>query len=220
MKTACNSIFRNNIFRMESLFRVLSHQNSRENAHTGCLVALAKFHNASESAVRDCSLLKKAIFWDSFILQHWHNEGSQHASSCPDSHRTKAIFVKSHPNSSGFFSRLTPMRNFLLKYTIMANMSPHLESCQASISKQKYPISIYGRYQIPNLRYRRSVLASISGTICNFDIESMYFDIEVGMLRYRSTQKWKNFDIEGRYFDIEAPDIEDSSISKLFLRYR
>jgi hypothetical protein len=30
--------------------------------HTECLVALAEFHNVSESAVRDCSLLKKAIF--------------------------------------------------------------------------------------------------------------------------------------------------------------
>ncbi len=32
-----------------------------------------------------------------------------------------------------------------------------------------------------------SDLASISGTICNFDIKGLYFYIKVGMLRYRST---------------------------------
>ncbi len=65
-----------------------------------------------------------------------------------------------------------------------------------------------------------SGLAWTSGTICNFDIEGLYFDIEVGMLRYWSTQKWRNIYIQGLYLDIEVPDIKESSILKFKFIYQ
>ena len=52
------------------------------------------------------------------------------------------------------------------------------------IEYQTFDIEAYSKVTVFKFK-----LASISGTICNFDIEGQYFDIEFGMLRYRSTQK-------------------------------
>ncbi len=106
-----------------------------------------------------------------------------------------------------------------------------------NLAKLKYRIKIpyIDIWTISNTKPSESIskfsgLALISGTICNFDIKGLYFNIEVGMLLYWSTQKCRNIDIKGpsilkyhisknlRYWSSNSYiDIEESSISKFEL---
>jgi hypothetical protein len=63
--------------------------------------------------------------------------------------------------------------------------------------------------------------ASISGTICNFDIEGLYFrvDIDIEATRNEETSISKVGTSIGTSAISKHPDIEDSSTSKVCLRY-